>query len=512
MKNNFVIHTIAALTSLSLLGGCTSSTEAGKGVRVEGPAVQSSGKGGEEASNEVKISSRAKLQFEDAVKAYDAAKKTKAIDYAALERKFEAAFESDPNLAEAQYNLGVLKERQGKPNDAITHYRAALKVKPTLRQAAENLGVLAENSGDAAGAVGIYQQILQQYPDDASARARLAEIYRKNQDHEKAMEFSRQALMREPKSMLAFKVMMLSYLDRKQLSMAKLVALRALKIDEQDPELYHTVGLILSQENEPEKARSQFTRAVEVRPDYLPSHFVLARLALDAEDYPGAEVHLRRILQADGKNAEAHLNLGVVYKGMGQYDKAMQEYDQAEKLKPELAAVILNRAIILHRHKDAHERAIELYKSYLAKAGGEISLSADAPVFTLMKEAETIVQAKEEAKRAEEEAKKMEELAKQQEAETKRQEAALAAETKKLDDAQKAELARAEKAQKEADFRAAQDSAKGNGPKDSGKDSGKDDKKEEKKVEKKPEPKPEVIPAKGTATGDEPGDEPSDGL
>ena len=40
------------------------------------------------------------------------------------------------------------------------------------------------------------------------------------------------------------------------------------------------------------------------------------------------------MLQADGRNAAAHLNLGVAYKGQGQYDKAMQEYDEAEKLDP----------------------------------------------------------------------------------------------------------------------------------------------------------------------------------
>jgi tetratricopeptide (TPR) repeat protein len=69
-----------------------------------------------------------------------------------------------------------------------------------------------------------YQDILDRYPDDASARARLAELYRQGGDPERAHDFARQALIREPKTLAAYKVMMLSYLDRKQLSMAKLVA------------------------------------------------------------------------------------------------------------------------------------------------------------------------------------------------------------------------------------------------------------------------------------------------
>jgi len=132
----------------------------------------------------------------------------------------------------------------------------------------------------------------------------------------------------------------------------------------------------------------------------------LARLSMELEDYPSAEEHLRRILQANGKNAEAHLDLGVAYKSMGEFDKAMQEYDEAEKLNAALPAIYLNRAVVLHRYKDAPERAIELYKKYLALAP-EVAADPENKVSALLKEAEQIVQAKAEAAKAEEEAKKM---------------------------------------------------------------------------------------------------------
>src|SRR5713101_6679102 len=237
------------------------------------------------------VSTRAKLLFEDAVKAYDSqkkTKKTKIADYSVLEAKFKAAGAEDPKLAEVDYNLGVLAERQGKKDEAVAHYQTALKKKPMLKQAAENLAVIAQNEGRIPEAVRSYESILAAYPDDPGARARLAEIYRPGGDHDRAMEMARLALIREPRSLTAYKVMMLSYLDRKQVSMARLVALRALKIEDNDPELYHTIGLILLAENEPAKAQLQFKRATEVRPDYLPSHVMLAKAALAQENYPGA--------------------------------------------------------------------------------------------------------------------------------------------------------------------------------------------------------------------------------
>jgi Flp pilus assembly protein TadD len=183
------------------------------------------------------------------------------------------------------------------------------------------------------------------------------------------------------------------------------------------------MGQILLKERELDKARAQFSRAVAVREDFLPAHVILARMALDAEDFSGAEVHLRRILQADAKNAEAHLDLGVAYKGMGDYDKALREYEEAEKLNPELPAIYLDRGIILHRHKDAPDRALEMYRKYLALQAGGAALTADAPVFNLVKEAEQMIQVREEAARAEEEAKKMEAAQKAQEAALKESDA-----------------------------------------------------------------------------------------
>jgi tetratricopeptide (TPR) repeat protein len=208
--------------------------------------------------------------------------------------------------------------------------------------------------------------------------------------------------------------MMRVYQGGKQLSMARLVALRAMKIDEADPELYFTLAQILLDEKEVTKARLQFQKVLDVRPDFLPAHVELARLSMELEDYPAAEEHLRRILQANGKNAEAHLNLGVAYKSMGEYDKAMQEYDEAEKINSALPGLYLNRAVILHRYKDAPERAVELYKKYLLLAP-EVAADPDNQVNALLKEAEQIVQAKAEGAKAEEEARKMAEQQKQDE-------------------------------------------------------------------------------------------------
>lgn len=404
--------------SLMVLTACQTTGSAARGVEVEGPRPASGGGGkpGSAAPTEQlpQVSSRAKMLFDDAVKAADAQGKAKSPDWPAVERKFQAAVEADSNLAEADYNLGVLAERQGRTKEAVDHYRTALRKRPTLKQAAENLAVIAQNSGDEAGAVQIYQNIVETYPDDGSSRARLAEIYRRRGDLDKALELSREALYREPRTLTAYKVMMQVHYEQKQLSLARLVALRASKIDDRDPEIYYTLGLLDLAEKEPAKARLNFKKAIDVRPDYLPAHLKLARMSLDQEDYGGAEISIRRILQHNGNNAEAHVDLGVAYKGMGQFDKAMAEYDAAQKLNPNLPAIYLNRGIIVGYVKNDPDKALEYYKQYIQMAGGGAGLAADHPVFEHIKQAEGVIQKREEEKKALEEAKKLEEEAKAQ--------------------------------------------------------------------------------------------------
>jgi tetratricopeptide (TPR) repeat protein len=508
-----------AVLALVFAGCATTNTEAAKDVKVAGPKAQEGDTAGTGEGGQPQINAHAKLLFDDANKTYDTQKKQGKPDWPALQRKYRAALDADQNLAEAEYDLGVIAERQGNTEEAVAHYKAALARKRTLKEAAENLAVIAQNGGNVKDAVTVYQRILEQYPDDASSRARLAEIYREQNDVDHALDLAKQALVRDPKSVPAYKVMLLCYLDQKQLALAKLIALRTIKLAEGDPELYHAMGLILVAEKEPEKALLQFKKAVEVRADYLPSRVILARLAMEKENYSEAEEHLRRILQSDAKNCSVHLNLGVAYKGLGQFDKAMQEYDVAAGLCGDNPAIQLNKGIILHRFKNQPGQAIDYYNKYISMQGG--ALPADHPVHALLAEAQQLIEADKQAKIAEEQAKKMEAEQKANEQKAKLDEA------NKKDD--KGKGAPAEDAAKDANGDAAKAPPAG-GDKPAGKGTTKPAKGGDAKPDAKPtsasandapsaaaapaapaKAAPVKQPPPAKPTGDEPSEEPKEG-
>ena len=391
--------TLAAALSALLATACATSAPAEKAPAAPVTAAPA----GPSTPN-----SRAMLLFEDATKAAEAQAKSGSRDDAALERRFEAVRQADPTFAEADYNLGVLAERQGKRDQAFALYRSALQKKPSLKPAAEGLARLTRAQGDLASAIAQQSDVARAFPDDAESRAQLAELYRLTGDHDRAQEMSRQALIRDPKNLDAYKTLIRSNLDRKQFAMAELVGVRALKISTTDPDLYLAIGDVQMAKGAADKAAAQYQKAIEASPSFVPARLALARLALKDEDFAAAEKHLSRAVADGGGTAEVHLDLGVAYRGLGQPDKALAEYDAAEKLQPKLAAVYLNRGIVLQRYKDAPDKSLELYKQYVALSGGESALPNDAPVLALRREAEALVAAKSQAKVQEQQAKTLE--------------------------------------------------------------------------------------------------------
>ena len=425
-----------SLASLCLMPGCatTQSTGASPG---------SSGQDSSEARPaDGQPLGRALRLFEDALAAFEEQKSLKVYDWALLEKKFQAALAADGQFAEAWYNLGVVYEHMRRPQDAMNAYQRALQLKPYFKEAAENLALLLQADGRAADALSLIQGILKIHPEDGGARARLAAIYQAAGDTKQAMHYAREALMRDPKSLTAYKVMMNCYMDRNNLDMAKLVALRATKLKADDPELYYTMGLILERQDDQPGAIYQYMRALQSQDDFLRAHIRIAQIATKNSDWSTAATHYQKIVQYDPSNQAARLNLGISYKGLGEIDKAMAEYDAILKGQDPLPLAWFAMGILFQVHKDMPEKALEYYKDFVAHSTSTVP--ANHAVFEHIRECELAIREAAEAKAAEERAAREAELQKQREEEQRRIEAAnKAAAEKAQEEAEKAERQKA---------------------------------------------------------------------
>jgi tetratricopeptide (TPR) repeat protein len=361
------------------------------------------------AAEEQGIPPKAQRLFEEAVRAEEEQKKLKVPpDWPYLERKWRAVLDA-AEVAEARFNLGVVLEGQGRYDEARAEYARAREVKPGLRQPAVNLGVLLERQGDEAGASQAYAQAIRDFPEDAVARARLALLYRQAGQLDEAWRLAREALVRDPRNVGAYRVLARVALQKNELDLAKLIALRAQKLDAADPELPWVVGQVLARQGDDAGAQAQLQKALALRESFLPARYALLDGALKKRAWGAVAEHAAAILKQEPQNAQVQLAHGLALRYTGKTDEALAAYDRAEKAGGDrLAEVHLARGVLLARVKSECAPALEELKVYAARAGPV--LPEGSQVVKLQRECEAQL---EESRKAAEAAKQMQEAAKQ---------------------------------------------------------------------------------------------------
>ncbi|HEX9050257.1 MAG TPA: adventurous gliding motility TPR repeat lipoprotein GltE, partial [Anaeromyxobacter sp.] len=322
-------------------------------------------KGGPGAAGDDQPSARVQRLFDEAVQAEQEQRKLKVpTDWAYLERKWRAVLDAG-ELAEARFNLGVVLEAQGELGAARAEYERARQEKPSLRQAAVNLGVLLEKQGDAAAAAGIYQQVARDFPDDAVSRERLAALYRAAGQADDAWRAAREALVRDPQSVTAQKVLAQLAFQRNDPDLAKLIALRAQKLAPNDPELPFLAGQIAAKQGDEAAAAVQYRKALALKDDFLPARYALLDAATRKGAWGAVADQSAAILKAQPSDARLHLVHAIALRHLGKADEALAELAVAEKLGGDrLPEVRLARGVLYARVKSECEPALAELKAY----------------------------------------------------------------------------------------------------------------------------------------------------
>jgi tetratricopeptide (TPR) repeat protein len=333
---------------------------------------------------------RAQRLFAEAVQAEQDLRKEKLpLDWPLLERRWRAVLEA-ADLAEAHYNLGVALEAQGRVDEARAEYERARADKPGLRQPAVNLGVLLEKSGDLRGAQTAYAAVVREFPEDARARERLAALYLGSGQLDEAWQLAREALLRDPRSVGANKVMIRVAMQRNQVDLARLIALRTAKLDPADPELPFLAGELAARESDDPGAEAQYRKALALDPHYLPARSALLRAAVKRGRWAAAAEQAQALLQDQPGDPAVQLALGIALRHTEKPDDALTAYARAEQLSGDkLAEVHLARGVLYMQVKNECEPALEEFRKY-TQAAGPVA-ATESPVLKLQRECETIL-------------------------------------------------------------------------------------------------------------------------
>jgi tetratricopeptide (TPR) repeat protein len=101
------------------------------------------------------------------------------LRYSDARKALERSLQLDPDLAEAEYELGLLESQQGNRRAAQQHWERAVELKPDHAPALFSLGVLFLESGDLAKAESAFERSLRADPTNMKTEYNLALVLNK---------------------------------------------------------------------------------------------------------------------------------------------------------------------------------------------------------------------------------------------------------------------------------------------------------------------------------------------
>lgn len=120
----------------------------------------------------------------------------------------------------------------------------------------------------------------------------------------------------------------------KQLDQADRMVTEVLKTQEKLPEAHNMKGLVLILRNDPEGARREFSRAIELRPDYVTPRLYLAVLARVDHDYAGAVSEYKALTAVAPRLAAGYLGQAESQMLLGHQDDAIKVLEAWKSADP----------------------------------------------------------------------------------------------------------------------------------------------------------------------------------
>ena len=286
---------------------------------------------------------------------------------------------AEPDRSDIPFNMGLAYHQLGDGLNARKYYLRATAIEPSLGAAWLNLGALAEQGGQYRRALQHYRAGLQNAPGMGELVVGTIGILRKMDRHDEAIREAKSALAKDANNIDVYNNLGLVYIDQGKPDLAQFIYQKALNtIDGADNNatIHANLGRTFLAKDSPWDAKAELERALELDPDLVAAMVYLSHLALDDHDWERAADLLERAAKVEPNSADIQMNLGIAYRGLGQYELSKKAYEEALRLNPEDPSPYINIAVLLGEHESNFDGAIVAVQSYRTR-GGEHSARAD---------------------------------------------------------------------------------------------------------------------------------------
>jgi tetratricopeptide (TPR) repeat protein len=293
---------------------------------------------------------------------------------------FKQALRLDPRLAEAHFDLGLVRQSQQQLVTAISEFRLALQYDPALLQAHCALG---SSLDDPAEAEAEFRKALAVNPQLVCALDGIAQVLAKERRYDAAMDYWRQALRVQPdapdlqialatatyKSAKARQTDGLPALDGAGVADAIRLLSDLLKSHPDITSAYFTLGNIYANEHRNREAADEYQEVIRRSPTDTVALGAQVKALIDASAYTDALAPARDYVRRKPNDPSGHVMLGTVYQQLGDYVRAEPELELGAARAPNDFEARYQLGLVLMRMGKPDQALPQLQKAVALKPG-----------------------------------------------------------------------------------------------------------------------------------------------
>ncbi len=271
-----------------------------------------------------------------------------AGDMVAAEHAYRQVLAEDFEHAGALRHLGMIAFRCGHGDAALELVRRSVSADPGDAGSLGDLAAICLDLGHVSEAEVFAREGVSLDPSHVPARACLAEALRRMARWDEALEQARAVLAAAPDDIRALDVLAHGHFARRDYAQA----LAALDVWERlDPDAAGALylrGVIRLRQGEPREAVGSLLRALQLRPDDVPTAAALASALTSCGQPEAAEAALRLIENQNPDNSEICSLLCAALSAQGKHDEAIDLGLRALALDPDQPSAHNNLATVYH--------------------------------------------------------------------------------------------------------------------------------------------------------------------
>jgi tetratricopeptide (TPR) repeat protein len=279
---------------------------------------------------------------------------------------YDRAIALAPNDADAYYNRGATLHAMARYEDALASYDHALALSPGDAQAYNNRGVTLKELGRHEDALASYDHALALAPDFADAWSNRGNVLRDLDRLTEALDSLDKAIAIAPGFADAYcnRGIVLQALNQPQGALDSYHY--ALSLSPQFAQAYHNRALTFYELERWNEALADSQQAIRLRPDYAEAYAWLGETLQELKQLEAAVKSYDVAVRLGYATAELHERRSAALLELRQYDQALAAIDVALTLKEYPVAHCVRGGVLLRM--DRHDDALQCYERAIAMA------------------------------------------------------------------------------------------------------------------------------------------------